>query len=49
MNYRYYRSEIPSTTGQRRFGANMNYQYYWSETGTTDGWWKEAQFGVNMN
>jgi hypothetical protein len=27
----------------------MNYRYYQSETGTTNGWRKKAQFGVNMN
>jgi hypothetical protein len=49
MNYRYFRSEIPGTTGPRRFGADMNYRYYRFETGTTDEWWREAQFGANMN
>jgi hypothetical protein len=28
MNYRYYRSEITSTTGSKRFGTDMNYWYY---------------------
>jgi hypothetical protein len=57
MHYRDYRSEITGTTGPRRFCADINYQCYKSltgttgrsETSTTDGWRKEAQFGVIMN
>jgi hypothetical protein len=49
MNYRYYRSEITSTTGPRRFGTDLNYRYYQSETDTTGGWRRKVQFCVNMN